>query len=231
MKRAGFTLVEILVATMISALVATLAISVYTVTVNRESSNIGSFEVESQLAHTVDVLREELRETNFSSIHLGVDNLSFASANPMNEISSMEVSRFGAPKWQKTVLYSLRPDPQNPALSHLIRQEAPLDGLVPLQAPNSDGDPSSTRVITRHLISKGYEIKKSSDGQMRLQSSDKAAAGFAPRFVDKHNNLSLQRPGASSATELLNIDLHFANLNQKGHLHSAHLQFRIFPRN
>lgn len=231
MKRRGFTLVELLIATIIGGLVMTMAISLYVLTLRRESTDVGLFQLESEVALVVDVMRADFRETNLGSVKLDEDGVSFASANPLGELSNMQVSRFGAPQWQKQVYYTLLPTVATPGLSQLMRYEA-AGGAIP--APWQGAFPSdgkNNRVITSAMLSKGYHFENNAEGRLRLTSDQKSPGGLSVHFVDKDNSLESNLPTPDKATRLLQVDLILALLSSEDKLESAAFSFRVYPRN
>ena len=233
MRKRGFTIIEILVACMIGAVVSTLAISLYVLSIRRHSSDVGLYELEVDVAQVIDLLRSDLRETNLGSVVVKDNALSFAAATPLGEINNFQLSEYGAPKWQKQVFYGLQPTTEEKGLSRLVRYESKSSEGVPRPWSGDFPDPEGqeSRILSRHLLSKGYSLKKGDGGLLTLQPDDTSTGGFDCRFVTRKNELVTERPEPEEATRLVQLQLTLVASSPEEKIESTSFSFRVFPRN
>lgn len=247
-KRPGaFTLVEILVTMVVGSIVLALSVAIYRATNTRYFSAAQSFELDSHVTETVDWLLTDLRQTNLASVTVYPNDdspeetpgLSFAGATATGEFKDLATTKYGTPDWRKHTFYTLRPLAERPELSQLIRYEIANPQVLPfpsLRLP-SEASNTTTRVITRAFLSKGYSFQSIPSGLVAPGEDSQAPGGFRVSFVLKDGSNSTLNPSkrnleqAAQNTPLLNFELQVAELAGDGKWTGQNLTFRVSPRN
>lgn len=247
-KRSGaFTLVEILVTMVVGSIVLALSVAIYRATNTRYFSAAQSFELDSHVTETMDWLLTDLRQTNLASVTVypNDDNpqeppgLSFAGATTTGEFKNLSLSQYGTPDWRKHTFYTLKPLPDSKELSQLIRYGIDNPQALPfpsLRLP-SDLSNSTTRVITRAILSKGYSFQSTPSGVVAPAEDSQAPGGFSVAFLLKDGSESSVNPSkknleqATQNTPLLRFEIQIAELAGDGKWTGQTFRFHVSPRN
>lgn len=246
MKRRGFTLIELLIASFIGLIVVSGVIALYTATATDVDRAESSYGLEQALVTSVKPLMADLRYTTLASVSVYPQSnqvedvgLSFLSAAPAGEFDKVEISRFGTPKWQKHVFYTLRSDTGKQGESRLVRYEQAMSPeafqLVSSHPPYQvQQDDPSERVVGRRLLSPGWVTKASRDGVVRLAQEENAPGGFTVSFLQQDGTSSKKNPTQNDpdkSTGVLLVSLTILDESELGKISSLPFEFRVAPRN
>jgi prepilin-type N-terminal cleavage/methylation domain-containing protein len=248
MKRAGFTLIEILVASAVGLLVLTAAYSLYAVSVKGVDKAESSFGLEQNITKVVDILQQDLRYTTLPSVAVynsdGTQNsvgLSFLAAAPLDSLGKVELSRFGTPNWQKHVFYALQPIDGSQGESRLLRYEIALDPnnfqLVsthhPFELPSEGG---TERIVAKKILQPGWSYATGTGGEVSLKqdAGSGSGGGFQVKFLQQDGSLTDTRPSQNepeNITGILEATVTVFETSDLGKLSILPFTFRVAPRN
>lgn len=108
----GFTLVELIVYFMLSALVIGLMVSMFTVAKRTQQHTSAQYLVGGPIASTIRLLRRELQATALTSIQVypgntGTERPGMSCVSAYDTDGKFTLGDYGTPKWQKHVFYTL----------------------------------------------------------------------------------------------------------------------------
>lgn len=165
----GVTLIEMIVAMGVALVVMTCAYALYRENRLMLEKPRASYSLQDDLLAGTRWIQRDLSETNLLSIRTFPNSSApdeppgMAMLSPRSAIDEVLVlSEYGGVRWQKYIYYTL--EPVDATTGNLVRMEGPIaDMSTPLDAgrrvplpstkiPTMGGDPSSRRIVARHLL-------------------------------------------------------------------------------
>lgn len=246
-SKAGLTLIELLIASMIAMIVLSLAVALYRTTEGRFVSVTESYELEHHVSELVAWLSEDLSQTSIGSVVVYPNHdqakeppgLSLVSADAPGEFKNLSLTAYGTPNWQKHVFYTLSPRKKHPGMSRLVRYEMPHSGLPSpsVHLPSSFSDVASTRDVSKQLLSKGFSFKAGQAGLMEPLADPDSPGGFLPSFLKSDGSSTTKNPSLASSnaikdnTPIIQVHLVLAEVSADGKWNSQDFRFRVRPKN
>lgn len=252
MKRRGFTLTELLISLTLLSITTLVLVLVFGGAKNIFQNAEQEYVLGSEASLAMRWLRYELAYSNLATVRAypneqnprEAPGLSFLSADAPGDFGQFQISRHGTPRWQKHVFYTLKPDPQNAAISTLLRWEAPLSPTVGPPAasellPSQMGGAARPRTVLHNLLSVGYGVTPQADvdsdpiqpGGFQVSFLRRQSTAVQSATVDSPEN-PVQTEDWERATELVEVVLYFANQNaQTGKWSTIRIDFHVFPQN
>lgn len=247
----GFTLVEILVATVLGLIVLAALIRVFLFARDLQREASSSYLIRQDAEIAFHKLQDDLRSTNLSTIRVQASDRGFSCASPLKggDLRSFELTPYGVAKWKSWVHYTVVP--KDEFIGHLVRWESPYpeDQYDPRPSPHRPSDVGASKqsllpdVILpdvgliegpppEALQELGPVKNSEGGGGLRLRFLRRAAGDELsqtnPAQVSDHEDIHW----SSATTELVDCQLRVANRSKEsGRWTIYELSFRVHPRN
>lgn len=173
MKRRGFTLLELVIYVGLGALALGAILSLFMISRSAQQQTYTSSLVSGRVYTALRMLRRDLQETALASIEV-YPNANDSAENPglsmagayLGDKPTLEVSAFGAPRWEHTVFYTLKP--QTGKTGTLVRWTKNYDtvNLLPQLdlSPPSAIDAATERTLVEDLLLPNLTIENVGEG-------------------------------------------------------------------
>lgn len=176
-KKKGFTLIEIMIATFISAIILTVILTIFSFGRKAYDYSEYSHTIAEDTYFAIQWLRKDLQQTSLGTIR-SYPNADYQEEKPGASFESaigvdsgtFELTDFGTPNWSNHVFYRLEESGtqyykgRNLKVADLVRLEVPIPsdktGTFPYPTDTlpSNADGKNKRVILRDVIMNGQDL-------------------------------------------------------------------------
>lgn len=243
MKRAGFTLIETLIAMMVFLLIGSVVYKAYYVLRQVGSGTSESYTLSSEVGVAVSQLRKELSETSLSSIFVSKEGDKFSFASPRNQNGEIQVHPEGSLRWERDIFYTLESSGDGNT-AQLVRWSGSRTNEAlrlpfPYQQDHPDPSPEK-KTLVQHLLRPGREVSQVGEVSKEAKALNQVVQ-FVRRDKDGHRVLSSINPTSRSdrqkrgwsrgSTRLLEVNLRVLEELTSSKNSYIEVRFSVCPEN
>jgi hypothetical protein len=247
-RRAGFTLVELVIYMFLAGLILTMVYSLFFL--GRSSFNTAAqgFFIGEQCQTTLTRLRTELSASNIGTV-VAYPNaahpseppgIAFESCYDPNNTGKIEVSQFGAALWTQYVYYTLQPAARpNGMTGRLVRWSQSVGGVANIAPSASTVLPSSlgarNATVLNNVLLPNVTIAGVTSGvsgnRGTVTTSTGEGGGFTVSFVQRDNTSATATDVLSAINPTAHMDATGSGLTTRTNTQLVEIDFKVFATN
>lgn len=239
----GMTLTELIIYSFLAILAGALLWGFRSITMRTQHATTASYLVSNQTETAISWLRRDLNETALASIQVYPNASEPNEAPGLSCVSNRDfetakqlTTRWGAPQWDKHVLYTLESEPGS-KLGNLVRWEREIANKNNLPVLCNVLPSSSTRsrskVLIRRLVKANQTIENAGPGG---QVDSDESGGFSVKFIRRQNgsggeesltNVNPRQGDPRHNTRMMEVELKLLKNEKRTHPDYFRLKFRV----